>query len=1064
MSAIANPFGAGQYGSRASSAINAGFLAGDGFTPNVLLNWSVGWQTYTAWPFGNNTFNAPGDVAQADFSEAGGTPLTLTFTPDAGIGVLLKSFVFTVWDGSPALPVQVRWTVYGGAMTPANILASGTSSAIGTTGGAQSINTGLSSVHAAATPVILRWELLSGDPTYVAINHVNYNQGPARQLPIVTWDTPDAILAGTPLSGTQLNATANVPGTFVYTPSAGTVLPAGQQTLSTEFTPADTNTYAPRTATVMLNVKSSDIPAITVRPPQKIGTNDPLTAAMFHTSSDVWGRFSFSPPPGSRLPRGTSTVQVTFTPSNHVFAVVSANVDVVVVPFVPEGTIWTFSDSANRLRALCGDDLLEYYDTNGNGWPAAKITFGTASSFGLPAPAGGDREVMRFTHTLPNEGFRLTFNDPPNGVYRDSGWLANYTLIFDVLYPTNRGTRPLYNSNASNTGSPEAFINNAPGAVQISSLSWGEIRSNTWHRITLVVRSSPAEGQVHVYVDGTFIGAIGSNDSIVSAAYALDRVLFLLTSGTGNGSMGYVSGLRFIGRNLDYAEVNALGGVHAEGPHVPGAPAPRPPFQPLRDVVIIGHRGDGGFAPEDTLPAFLSCFAAGGDVVEVDLRRTSDNRVVTMHDSTLGRTTDGEGSVATMTLAQIQAFDAGSWFSPAFAGTRAPALREIMTEVAAEYPEGILYLDLKVNGMAPLIKADADATLFPYGNLWFWVYDQTAEAAAYRSTFPNAKIIWGEGNWHNGASISSWPSLTAAQKQAVVAGMKARGVYGFDFGDNEANTLNPTTLQELRAAGFFVSCYSALHPRSMTSAINYLGVDGMETDFPGVLRNLMPIYGATSVASPLSDGAARVTWEAISGAAEIRVRGKAKAGPVWTNLVTGLIGRERVACPAGLRTNTLYEFQPIGYDASGNPVAFGSVAETNTLLPGMNFAFAYSQWNQVWNVGLPGANFDDDPYVNLVEYAFLMDPRSTDPENLGYRVFREGSQLSLLYDRAVGAYVKFSYESSTDLQTWTPLLALVDYGEPLIVRSGNRDSVLVSITAPPNTPNWFVRVGVEALP
>src|SRR5688572_6456902 len=67
INAIANPFGTGQYGSRAASAINAGFQAGDGFTPNVVLAWSAGWQTYTGWPFANNLQTAAGGAAQADF-------------------------------------------------------------------------------------------------------------------------------------------------------------------------------------------------------------------------------------------------------------------------------------------------------------------------------------------------------------------------------------------------------------------------------------------------------------------------------------------------------------------------------------------------------------------------------------------------------------------------------------------------------------------------------------------------------------------------------------------------------------------------------------------------------------------------------------------------------------------------------------------------------------------------------------------------------------------------------------------------------------------------------------
>lgn len=118
VNSIANPFGAGQYGSRAGSPINAGFQQGDGWTPNVVLTWSPGWQTYVGWPFGNDAQTGVGDVAQADFAEAGGNPLTLTFTPDSGFGVLLKSFAFTVWDSSPQLPVQIQWAVFAGSIAP----------------------------------------------------------------------------------------------------------------------------------------------------------------------------------------------------------------------------------------------------------------------------------------------------------------------------------------------------------------------------------------------------------------------------------------------------------------------------------------------------------------------------------------------------------------------------------------------------------------------------------------------------------------------------------------------------------------------------------------------------------------------------------------------------------------------------------------------------------------------------------------------------------------------------------------------------------------------------------
>ena len=64
----------------------------------------------------------------------------------------------------------------------------------------------------------------------------------ALQEPSITWPTPADITYGTALSGTQLDATANVQGTFTYTPAAGTVLGAGNdQTLSVSFAPTDTD-------------------------------------------------------------------------------------------------------------------------------------------------------------------------------------------------------------------------------------------------------------------------------------------------------------------------------------------------------------------------------------------------------------------------------------------------------------------------------------------------------------------------------------------------------------------------------------------------------------------------------------------------------------------------------------------------------------------------------------------------------------------------------------------------------------------------------------------------------
>src|SRR5208282_192011 len=78
-----------------------------------------------------------------------------------------------------------------------------------------------------------------------------------KAIPTITWATPSPITYGTALSSTQLNATASVPGTFVYSPVSGTVLGAGSQTLSVTFTPTDTADYNTATATVTLVVTAA---------------------------------------------------------------------------------------------------------------------------------------------------------------------------------------------------------------------------------------------------------------------------------------------------------------------------------------------------------------------------------------------------------------------------------------------------------------------------------------------------------------------------------------------------------------------------------------------------------------------------------------------------------------------------------------------------------------------------------------------------------------------------------------------------------------------------------------
>jgi glycerophosphoryl diester phosphodiesterase len=75
-------------------------------------------------------------------------------------------------------------------------------------------------------------------------------------------------------------------------------------------------------------------------------------------------------------------------------------------------------------------------------------------------------------------------------------------------------------------------------------------------------------------------------------------------------------------------------------------------------MLRVGHRGARAYAPENTLASFKKALEIGVDAIELDVRKTKDNQIVVIHDADVKRTTDGEGLVSELTLAQIKGFSA----------------------------------------------------------------------------------------------------------------------------------------------------------------------------------------------------------------------------------------------------------------------------------------------------------------------------------------------------------------------------------------------------------------------
>jgi hypothetical protein len=130
-------------------------------------------------------------------------------------------------------------------------------------------------------------------------------------------------------------------------------------------------------------------------------------------------------------------------------------------------------------------------------------------------------------------------------------------------------------------------------------------------------------------------------------------------------------------------------------------------FYPPGTIVVTGHRGDMVNYPENTLLSFRQAVLAGANAIEVDTRLTQDGVIVVLHDDSLGRTTNGTGSIRAVTWDYVSTLDAGSWKGAEFADRddcRVPRVVDLLDEFR---DAGVAFeFDVKVfESVAPTVVA-----------------------------------------------------------------------------------------------------------------------------------------------------------------------------------------------------------------------------------------------------------------------------------------------------------------------------------------------------------------------
>lgn len=110
---------------------------------------------------------------------------------------------------------------------------------------------------------------------------------------------------------------------------------------------------------------------------------------------------------------------------------------------------------------------------------------------------------------------------------------------------------------------------------------------------------------------------------------------------------------------------------------------------------VCAHRGFNTIAPENSMPAFGAAVAMGADEIEFDLWFTKDGEVVSLHDPTLDRVSDGEGFVWEYTLEELLKFDFGCKHSDEFKGLKISTFEDILKKFACHT---IMNIHLKTEG------------------------------------------------------------------------------------------------------------------------------------------------------------------------------------------------------------------------------------------------------------------------------------------------------------------------------------------------------------------------------
>jgi len=241
------------------------------------------------------------------------------------------------------------------------------------------------------------------------------------------------------------------------------------------------------------------------------------------------------------------------------------------------------------------------------------------------------------------------------------------------------------------------------------------------------------------------------------------------------------------------------------------SPAPGP--QPWPYPRWIAHRGAGKLAPENTLAAFRLGHAHGWRMFECDVKLSADGLPFLLHDATLERTTNGQGTAGQWPWAELARLDAGSWLAPAYAGEPLPTLQTI----ARFCLDHASLLNIEIKPTPGTERQTGEVVARVAEQLW-----QGAAVPPLLSSFQPESLLGAQ------AAAPALPRallldrlwdgwLETARRLDCVAVVCQYALW------------DPATLAQARAAGLRCLCYT-VNDATAAQDLLALGLDGLITD------------------------------------------------------------------------------------------------------------------------------------------------------------------------------------------------------------------------------------------